>query len=179
MTEYARVYGGSLYELAAEEKLSDAYMEEMLQIKELFRENPEYIKLLSEPSIKTEERLKLIEDAFGNSAERYLVSFLKILCERHLLNEYEGCVEMFKQRYNEDHNIVEAVVTSAVKLNDAQLNALKVKLASVSGRTVTLTEKIDPGVLAGIKVELNGKQLDGTVKGRIDGISKKLNETIM
>lgn len=179
MTEYARVYGGSLYDLAAEEKLSDIIMEQMLEIKELFRENPDYIKLLSEPSIKKDERLKLIEDAFGSQAERYLVSFIKLLCEKNILNEFEGCLEHFKQRYNSDHNISEAVVTSAVKLTDEQLASLKNKLEKMSGKTITLIEKNDASLLAGMKVEMEGKLLDGSVAGRLAGISKALDETIM
>ena len=179
MTEYARVYGGSLYDLAAEEKLADIIMEQMLEMKKLFRENPDYLKLLSEPSVKKDERLKLIEDAFGSQAERYLVSFLKILCEKNLLREFEGCLEVFKNRYNEDHGITEAVVTSAVKLTDNRLVALKAKLEKTSGKRITLTEKIDPSIIAGLKVEMEGKLYDGSVLGRLEGISGKLNETIM
>lgn len=179
MTEYARVYGGSLYDLAAEESLTDAIKDELQEIVKIFRANPEYMTLLSEPSIKKDERTKLIEDAFGNQAERYLVSFLKILCEKGIIREFEGCAEEFTKRYNADHNIAEAVVTSAVSLSDAQLSALRNKLMKVSGKEISLKEKIDPSVLAGIKVELEGKQLDGTVTGRMSEVSKKLNEIIM
>ncbi len=41
-----------------------------------------------------------------------------------------------------------------------------------------LTQKTDPTVLGGLRVELEGRQLDGTVQGRIYGISKKLNEVV-
>ncbi|MBR5897664.1 MAG: F0F1 ATP synthase subunit delta, partial [Lachnospiraceae bacterium] len=85
MTEHARVYGGSLYDLASEEKLTDAILEQMQEIKQIFRDNPDYLKLLSEPAVKREERTDLIEKAFGADAERYLVNFLKLLCEKNLL----------------------------------------------------------------------------------------------
>ena len=179
MTERARVYGGSLYDLAAEENLTDAIMSQLVDVKQLFRENPDYLKLLSEPAIKKDERLDLIEKAFGASAERYLVSFLKLLCERNLLNEFEGCCDTFRKRYNADHNIADAVVISAVALTNQQLEALKVKLSAVSGKKVALEQRIDKSVLAGIKVELEGKQLDGTVAGRLTGMSRQLNEIIM
>ena len=51
MTQTARLYGSSLYELAAEEQLTDVLMEQMEEVRQLFRENPEYVKLLGEPSI--------------------------------------------------------------------------------------------------------------------------------
>ncbi len=179
MTEYARVYGGSLYDLASEEKLTDAILEQMKEVKQIFRDNPDYLKLLSEPSVKKAERTDLIEKAFGAEAERYLVNFLKILCEKNILTEYEGCVEEFIRRYNADNGIAEAMVTSAVELTDAQKKALKEKLEKVSGKTVNLVTKVNPAVLAGLKVELEGVELDGSVSGRMSGISKKLSETLI
>lgn len=179
MTEYARVYGGSLYDLASEEKLTDAILVQMQEIKAIFRENPEYLVLLSEPAVKKEERTDLIEKAFGAEAERYLVNFLKLLCEKNLLREYEGCTEEFVKRYNADHGIVEAVVTSAIALTEDQKKALVAKLEKVSGKSVSLVTKINPAVVAGIKVELEGAELDGTVNGRLSDISKKLNDTVI
>ena len=179
MTQIARLYGSSMYDLAAEEQLTDTVLEQMQTIRQLFRENPDYVKLLSEPSIPKEERTKLLDTAFGTEAERYLVNFLKLLCERDLLGEFAGCCEEFTRRYHADHGIAEAVVTSAVALTDEQMAALKDKLEKISGKTVTLTQKTDPTVLAGLKVELEGRQLDGTVKSRLDDLSRKLNELIV
>lgn len=85
------------------------------------------MKLLGEPAIPEDERLKMIEEAFGGQAERYLVNFLKLLCERKILREFAGCCEEFIRRYNSAHGIAEAVVTSAVKLSDTQMEALKAK----------------------------------------------------
>ena len=168
-----------MYDLAAEEQLTEPIMQDLLEVRGIFRENQDYLSLLSEPSIKREERIGLIEKAFGTACERYFVSFLKLLCDRGMLGEYEGCVEAYKKRYNADHNIAEAVVTSAVALNDGQLKALSARLEEMSGKTIALTSKVDPKVLAGIKVELEGKQLDGTVMGRLAGMSKKLEEIII
>ena len=63
MTETARIYGGSLYDLAAEENLTSEMLGQMEQIRTLVRENPEYERLLSEPSIPQTERTGMIEAA--------------------------------------------------------------------------------------------------------------------
>ena len=63
MTQTARLYGSSLYELAAEEQLTDVLMEQMEEVRQLFRENPEYVKLLGEPSIPGEKREEFPEAA--------------------------------------------------------------------------------------------------------------------
>lgn len=179
MTWIAVLYGGSLYNLAAEEQLTEVMMQQMQEIRKIFRENPEYLRLLSEPSIPFTERKRLIEDAFGIHVERYLVNFLKLLCEQGMLGEYAGCCEEFVRRYHLEHGIAEAVVTSAVALTEAQMSALKAKLEKVSGKKIVLKQKTDPAVMAGLCVELEGRRYDGTVQGRLDGISRKLDEIIV
>ena len=66
-----------------------------------------------------------------------------------------------------------------MKLNETQMEALKAKLEKISGKQVYLVQKTDTSVIAGLRVELEGVQLDGTVQSRISGISKKLNEMVM
>ena len=151
MTETARIYGGSLYDLAAEENLTGEILGQMEQIRTLLRENPEYERLLSEPSIPQMERNGMIEAAFGGQAQRYLVNFMKLMCEKNLLGEYSGCFEAFKSRYYEDHNIAEAVVTSVCPLSEEQQKRLKEILKKISGKEIILIQKTDPALLAGVR----------------------------
>ena len=47
---------------------------------------------------------------------------------------------------------------------------------------LTVAERVastDVSVLGGVRVELEGRQLDGTVRGRLSGISRKLNEVMV
>ncbi len=179
MTKTAKIYGSGLYDLALEEQLTETIMTELEEVRKIFWENPDYQKLLGLPSIPKSERCKLVEDAFGEQAERYLVNFLKILCERGIIMEFGGCCDEYTRRYRIDHNISEAVVYSAVPLSASQRDALKDKLEKMSGKSVILTEKLQPSLIAGIRVELDGKQLDGSLQGRLAGISRKLDELVM
>ncbi len=179
MTQTAKIYGSGLYDLAMEDGLVDVLMQQLQEVRTLFREYPDYVKLLGEPSIPKAERVKLIDTAFGADTERYLINFMKLLCEHNLMSEFAGCCDEFTRRYNVDHNITEATVYSAVSLTDSQTETLKKKLEAMSGKTVMLTQKTDASIVAGLRVEIDGKQLDGTVKGRMDGLSKKLDEMIV
>ena len=63
-----------------------------------------------------------------------------------------------------------------LEMSDRSEEALRKKLEKFSGRQVKLSQRLDPGVLGGLRVEMEGKSLDGTVKGRLQGIAEKLNE---
>lgn len=179
MTKTAELYGGSLYDLAVEENCSSEMMEELAQIRDLFRANPEYISLLAEPAIAKAERLSLIDQAFGTQAMPYIVNFLKILCEEGMMREFFGCCEAFRERYNKDHNIAEAVVTAAVPLTAAQAKALEARLEQISGKNILLIQKTDPAVIGGMKVELEGRQYDATISGRLSGVRRRMTEVVL
>ncbi len=179
MTSAGSLYGKSLYDLAAEEKLAERIMEELTCVQELFREFPEYIDLLQEPSVPKKERLGLLDEAFGDALQPYLLNFLKLLTEKGLLREFHSCCRAYRSRYNEAHGIVDAVVVSAAELDAAQEKRLLERLEAISGKNVVLHRKTDPAVLGGVRVEMEGRLYDGTVRGRISDLRRKLEETVL
>ena len=179
MTKAGDLYGQSLYDLALSENLTDDILGQMESVKEIFKENPDYITLLSEPSIPKKERLKLVDEAFDGQLQPYLLNFIKILVERGLLRQFSACSRRFRESYNKDHGIAEAIVTSAITLNDSQIDALKHKLESITEKKILLSQKTDASVLGGIRVDIEGKLFDGTVQGRLDELRKKVDETVM
>ena len=114
MTTATSLYGQSLYDLAAEEGLSEEILKQMEAVNVIFKENPDYITLLLEPSIPRRERLGLLEEAFRDQLHPYLQNFLMILLENNLLRGFGSCCRTFRESYNKDHGIEEATVTSAV-----------------------------------------------------------------
>ncbi len=179
MSSAGDLYGQSLYDLAAEENLTDEILGEMEVVKGIFKENPDYVTLLSEPSVPKNERLQLVDQAFDNSLQPYLLNFIKILIEKGLLREFSACQKRFRKSYNEAHGIADALVTTAVKLSDTQLAQLKEKLEKISGKKILLEQKTDPGVLGGVRVDLEGQLFDGTVKGRLSELRRRVDETVI
>ncbi len=179
MTQTARIYGDSLYDLAKEDHLTDRIFAHMQDVRQIFIENPVYRRLLAEPSVSMTERIGLLDEAFGGKIEAYLLNFIKILCERGLLMEYEGCCQEYQERYYKDCNIAAASVTSAVALTLEQTAALKTRLEKMCGKKVILTQKVSASVIGGMRIELEGRLIDGTVAGRLDSMQKKLKEVVL
>ena len=71
-------YAEALFLLSCEEKSEEKYLSDLRLVKKIFEKEPEYLELLHSPSIGKEEKLNLIESAFGGSVNEHVVSFLKI-----------------------------------------------------------------------------------------------------
>ena len=179
MSKAGDLYGQSLYDLAVEERLADDILNEMEVVRGLFKENPDYVTLLSEPSVPKNERLQLVDDALGSSLKAYHLNFIKILIEKGLLREYSACYKRFRKSYNEAHGIADALVTTAVALDEEQLMQLKERLEKISGKKIILNQKVDPGILGGVRVDLEGQLFDGTVKGRLSELQKCVDDVVM
>jgi len=170
VTELAREYGDGLYALTEEENISEEVLGQLLSLKALFREQPDFIRLLGNMSLSKEERVKIIDSVLRGQVHPYLLNFLKILCERGALTEYEGCLAAFKTLYNQAHGIVEATVTTAVALDDEQRARMAEKLSAMTGKTVVLNEKVDASLVGGVLLEMNGQRYDNTLKTRLKSI---------
>ena len=177
MTGAAVTYGGSLYELAAEEGMTQQFLEELKGVCALFEAEPAYAKLLTEPAVPKKERVKLIEDAFAGQVHEYIKSFLKILCENGMMNELSACLREYVKRYNSDNGIVTATAVSAIPLTADQTERLREKLCAMTGKTVELACKVDPAAIGGVRLDIEGKRLDGTVSERLEAVRTILNRT--
>ena len=174
MTETAKMYGGSLYDLAAEEGLETRILGELDEVQQLLKQNPDYLRLLSTPSIPKKERCGLLDEALRGQVHLYVLNFLKILCEKGTLRELSGCARAYRIRYNQAHGILEATAISAVPLTEQQRAALHAKLESLTGKIIDLKTKVDAKVLGGIRLDIEGTELDGTVQNRLASLRRDI-----
>ena len=176
MTSLAREYGEALYELARDENLGLLIFEQMDDISALLKQQPEFIRLLCSRAIDRETRLKIVDDTFGNHVHPYVTNFMKLLVQREHFDAFLLCAQWFHQRYNDDNGIVEARVTSAVALEENELTALRVKLAHISGRQVKLITAVDPSLIGGVRVEMDGRRYDNTIQDRLGRLRRSLTQ---
>ena len=171
MTEIARMYGGSLYDLAAEEGLETRILEELDAVADILKQDPEYLHLLSIPK---KERCGLLDEALRGQVHLYVLNFVKILCEKGTLRELPGCARAFRVKYNQAHGILEATAVTAVPMSADQTARLHEKLEAVTGKTIDLRTKVDAAVLGGIRLDIEGTELDGTVKNRLASLRRSI-----
>lgn len=179
MTKTEQVYGGSLYDLAQEEGLTEQIGSELKQVIDLFDASADYWRFLATLSIAKQERVKALDEALGGRIQPYLLNFLKILCENGTIGSLKGCAGEYRRLYNEDHDIVEVRAVTAVPMSEKLTAALQTKLEAVLGKTVELSCKVDPACMGGVLLELPGRQMDGTVRHRLQALSDSLKTAAM
>lgn len=171
MIQTEREYAEALFLVAVEETDSiDRYVSALELVKQVVSENPDYIELLSSPAIPLKERVASIDEAFGTSVPENVLSFLKILCENGRFGVIFDCIDEFKKLSMAVSDRTSARIYSAVALNDEQKRNICVKLSALTKKTVEPEYIIDKALIGGIKIEVDGKIFDGSIKHRLDEV---------
>ncbi len=178
MTELAKRYGGSLYDLAAGEALDAQLLAELDTAVAAFAAEPAYLRLLCAPNLPKKERRALLDEAFAG-AHPYTVNFLKLLCDEGALRELPGCARAYRALYNKAHGILEVTATAAAPLPAAAEARLRQILEQKTGKQVELAVKVDKTLLGGVRLDMDGVQLDGTVRHRLDTLKARLAEATL
>lgn len=167
MTQTIKEYAEALFCLAKEENRLSEISDSLDTVSKVLNENPEYLDFLTSPNIKKEDRIQAIEDAFSGSIEEYVVSFLCLLCEKGRFDSIHICISEFKAFCDMVNRVSVAQVTSAVELDENEKSALKAKLESVCGNSVILECFVDPSVVGGLIVCIDGKIIDGSIRNKL------------
>ena len=167
MTKTSNEYAQALFVLAQEEGRLKEITDSLDLVSDVFEENPDYLDFLSSPNIAKSERIKAIEDAFSGKVDNYVLYFLSLYCEKGHIRTFDECVAEFKALCDIANKVSVAEVVSAVELTENEKSALKNKLESVCGNSVTLVCSVDSELIGGITVSVDGKIMDGSIRRKL------------
>ena len=174
MTEFGREYGEGLYALCAEENIDPAVLQELQVLKQAFEENDGFVKLLGNMSMSKEERVAIADETLKGQIHEYTLNFIKILVERGGIYEFGECVRAYQDCYNRAHQVAVAEVTTAQPLSEEQRKRLMEKLAGMTGKEIVIKETVDPSVMGGVLLQMDGKRYDNTVRHRLSAIKQSI-----
>ena len=171
-------YGEALFSLTEELGTTDAVLGDVKTLETVLKSSPDYLKLLDSPALSREERLALIDRSFA-SLNKSLVNLTKILAEKRLAHILPKVLAHYVRAYEISRGIERVEVISAVQLTDAQKAKLKAKLEGMTKKQIIISYTHDPSLLGGMKLRYMGKQLDGTVRTKLDGFARQLGELVI
>lgn len=175
MTDTSKSYADALFSLALE---TNTVYETLMALKEM--RNGIYategaLDLLASPSIPKDERCAVLEKAFGDVQPEHVMSFIGVLVQHGHIRELDDCLEAYTQLHDEHCRLSTAYVTSAVELTAGEKAALIEKLTRRFQRTIHLECAVDPSLLGGLVVQVDGKVIDGSLKHKLHEIKEVMN----
>ena len=171
-------YAKALFELTEEEGTTERVRDDVLAARAVFAENPEYAGLLDTPALKKDERIGLVDSAFS-SLDEMLVNLIKLVCEKRECYAIDKLFEAYLEKYDASRGIERVVAITALAMSEQQIDAMRARLEKITGKTVVVKNEVDPAILGGVKLRYMGRQLDGSLKSRLDGFEQRLRELVV
>ena len=170
-------YATALFELARDENSIDAVLADLDQFDRLLAESDDLKRLVRSPVFSADTQLKALS-AVLEKAEISGVSakFLKVLTANRRLFAVNDVIRAFRALVAKFKGEATAEVTVAEALSDANLEALKAALKSVSGKDVTLNVKVDPSIIGGLVVKLGSRMVDSSLRTKLNSIKNAMKE---
>lgn len=175
MTTTSREYAEALFELAVQAGLTKETSEGLETVISALLQTPAYRALLASPAITKEERLNALDSAFRGKIPDILLAILRMMVSRGQVAALNGMARDYDELARGYRGESMAVVTSAVELKEAETVALRAKLEKKLGRQVTLQCVVNPELIGGIRVEVDGRIIDGSIRNKLEEIKEVMN----
>ncbi len=175
MTTTSREYAEALFELAVQADVTQETSEGVETVISALMQMPEYRALLASPAISKEERLNALDTAFRGKIPDILLAILRMMVSRGHVSALSGMARDYEELARGYRGESMAVVTSAVPLKEAETVVLREKLEKKLARKITLQCQVNPDLIGGIRVEVDGRVIDGSIRNKLDEIKEVMN----
>lgn len=152
--------------------------EELRQVEAVLEDQPDYRKLLSSPALPAADRRQLLAP-FEERLSPEMYHFLLVLSDHNRFALLPEIARAFYAGCDEALGILRVEAVSAVPLTEEQSARLRQRLSETTGKTVVLSNRVDPAVLGGVRLAMKNQELDGTLRARLDGMRELLAEQIV
>ena len=172
MTDMALCCADALFSIAEESGRENEFADALTQTDGIFKREKEYIKMLSDPNIDISDRIKFIDSAFSGRIPDEELAFLKILCQKRLLNIFSDCVKEFKKIYSEKAGVLDVKVIGACEMTDGEKRKLEKTLEKKFSCKIKASYSVDKSLIGGFVVYAGDRIIDASIKNKLKQIKE-------
>jgi F-type H+-transporting ATPase subunit delta len=162
------VYAKALLGAAEKSGESDLVVEELEAIvTDVLDKLPTLEEAMRTPRLTHEERLPILEKAFGGRMSSTSLTFLKVVSKHGRLDCLRAIARAARKRLDTARGRVEVLVESAAPLSNPLRERIKARLTQLLGREVMLKTSVNENLLGGLMVRVGDTVYDASLSARL------------
>ena len=170
----AKRYADALFRLGVEQQKLEQFVADFKVVQPVFQNDKKLAKFLTHPKIDNAKKKQLVIEAF-QGLDKTVLNTLQLLVDRHRTPIIPTIIDEFISLVNDAKGMADATVYSTRNLSDDEKSQLERSFAVRLGKSaVQLNNIVDPSILGGIKIRVGNTIYDGTVKGKLNRISRSI-----
>lgn len=170
----ARRYARALFDVAQQDGTTERVETDLETIDALLRTSPNLLRVLRAPTIGREQKKALVRRLFESQVSNLTLRFLFLLIDKRREAVLPEVNREFRALSYEAHNILPVTARVATRLTPEERTRLTQILSRRTGKTVELSEEVDPGLIGGVVLRLGDTIIDGSVAGQLRRLRQQL-----
>ncbi|MFW5856182.1 MAG: F0F1 ATP synthase subunit delta [Bacillota bacterium] len=174
--QVAKKYSQALFNLAEEEgQLLDS-LEEINQVWQVFTENDELRDVIFHPRILPGDKKNILKKIFAKELSAHVFNFLKLLVDHRRIFFLKSIVKEYNRLVNQQENILEVKVTSAIELDKDLKDNIRKKLEKELDYKIILEDKVDPDIIGGLILKIGDHIIDGSIQHELNSLHERIKQ---
>jgi F-type H+-transporting ATPase subunit delta len=170
-------YTVAFMETVLEKNLLDRVEGQIAYMNKAFKDNPSFVRTLSNPLLAKDKKKSLLEGTLGETVDLTLKHFFFLLVDKGREHLFPYLYEEFSRLADGHRNIVKAEVETVFSLSPQQVDGLKKKLSVLSGKEVMINQVINPDIIGGLVITMGSKIIDASIVGRLKQVRECMLKT--
>lgn len=170
----AKKYAEALFEVTENLNTTNSVIDDVNLISDTFCENSELRTFMSNPIIKLEDKKDAIKQIFEGKVSETAINLLYLLADNSRSDAISEIKNAYIELNNQKQNLMTVKAVTAVEMKDYLKEKLKRKLEEKLSKQVEIEYSIDPEIVGGMIVEIDGKTIDNSVVTKLKNIKKQL-----
>jgi F-type H+-transporting ATPase subunit delta len=176
MESVASRYALALVKLAQETSSVEQLHTQLQTMQTMIKDTPQWFQFLNNPFYSRPQKETFIQTVFPTQTWGTLTPFLRLLLKNHRIRSVPSILHEAIHLCEQALHIKHGVIYVASKLSSDQQRAIENALATHLRVSLQLTQHIDPTLLGGFRVDINGKVYDASVLGKLDALTRHLKQ---
>lgn len=153
----------------------DKIQDELNQIIEVVNANVELKRFLNNPGLSSKDKKTVIEKLLKKEASSYTVNFLKLLVDKGRIKSISEIVKQYTVLADQIKKCLNIRVITSADIAKDQLKKIGERYKTQYGsKDVKVDHVIDTSIIGGVIVKIGDKMIDGSIKGKLDGMLNAL-----
>jgi F-type H+-transporting ATPase subunit delta len=172
-------YASALFELASEAKQIPAVGADLARFGAMIAGSEDLQRLVKSPAYRAEDQVAAVSALLARAKIGGLTAnFVKLVASKRRLFAVEGMIAAYAALADAKAGVVKAEVTVAQPLSEKNRKAVAEALAGVTGKKVSIAEKVDPAIIGGIVVKLGSRMVDSSVRTKLNSLKVAMKEAV-
>lgn len=167
----AKRYAEAAYLIARRDGTESAWLEGLTALAALSDDRVQ--SFLQDSRVPPQRKAEILETALKD-VDPLVLNLGRMLLRRRKTAIAVQIKDAFQELVDQARGIIHATVISAVPLSEDELNAVRDKLASLTGGAVIVKPEVDESILGGLIVKMGDRLIDGSTRSRLQALKKEL-----